>query len=85
MIICLSEDAYKQVISPEVGLNFKDKFMCQVPGLTEETLIKKMKGYKINRDDKKVRIIQPILDENRIVRNIAVCTEINDSVVWNRV
>lgn len=84
MIICLSEDAYKQIVSPATGDLFKDKSHRQVPGLTTEDLINKMKGYKINRDDKKVRIIKPILD-NGIVVDISVVLEItNDTVVWDR-
>jgi len=84
MVICLSEDAYKAVIDSTVGDIFKNKFLCQIPNLTEEVLVKKMKGYKINRDDKKVRIVQSLLDENGIVRDLAVCTEITDTVVWDR-
>ena len=84
MIMCFTEDAYKQAISTHTPLEFKDRGFFQVD-IDESVLVKKMAGYKVNADDKKIRIIRPILDENRIVRDISMVTSITkDGVVWDR-
>lgn len=84
MIICVSEDAYKKIVSPATGDLFSTRGFYQVPKLTEDKIIATMAGYKIDREDKKVRVISPIFDGNKIV-NIAVMIEVtNDKVIWDR-
>ena len=83
-IICLSEDAYKKVVSPATGDLFVSRGFYQVPKLTEEKIIATMAGYKIDREDKKVRAISPILKDNRVV-DVAVMIEVTkDRVIWDR-
>ena len=66
MIICVSEDAYKKIVSPATGDLFSTRGFYQVPKLTEDKIIATMAGYKIDREDKKVRVISPILKDNRV-------------------
>lgn len=84
MIICVSEDAYKKIVSPATGDLFSTRGFYQVPKLTEDKIIATMAGYKIDREDKKVRVISPILKDNRVF-DVAVMIEVtNDKVIWDR-
>lgn len=83
-IICLTEDAYKKIVSEHTGDFFKERGFYQVPKLTESKIIEKAKGYVIDREDKKFRIISPILTDG-VVTDISVVTSITaDSIVWDR-
>lgn len=85
MIICVSEDAYKKIVSPATGDLFSTRGFYQVPKLTEDKIIATMAGYKIDREDKKVRVISPILKDNRVF-DVAVMIEVtNDKVIWDRI
>lgn len=84
-IICLSEDAYKKIVNPATGDLFSSRGFYQVPKMTDEKIIKAMAGYKIDREDKKVRMISPILNERGVVVDIAVAIEVtNTEVIWDR-
>ena len=82
--ICVTEDAYKIIVSPETKSLFSEKNMIQI-FISDEELAKKVKSYKVNNEDKKIRIIKPILDENNIVRDISMVTKIEKGeVTWDR-
>lgn len=85
MILCVTEDAYKKIVSPATGDFFNNRSFYQVPKLTEEKIVATMAGYKIDREDKKIRVITPILKDNRVF-DIAVMIEVtNEKVIWDRI
>ena len=83
--VCVTEDAYKLLVSTESKDKFVDKTMVKVY-LTDEDISKKMKSYKMDVEEKKIRIIKPIFekDGNKII-DISVLTNIENNIVtWNR-
>lgn len=83
----LSEDAYKQIISPVIGDMFKNKCLVQCKDLTEEDIIKKMKGYTLNKEDKKIRIAKVKFFNLKLglSHKLAVATKIDKTIEWDRV
>lgn len=83
--VCVTEDAYKLLVSTESKDKFVDKTMVKVY-LTDEDISKKIKSYKMDVEEKKIRIIKPIFekDGNKII-DISVLTNIENNIItWNR-
>ena len=83
LTISLSEDAYKKVINPASGDIFKDKGFHQVQ-IPEAVLYAKMKEYEIDNEDKKIRVIKPILENGRVVDISVLIKAQKHSLTWDR-
>ena len=83
--ICVTEDAYKLLVSPETKGKFEEKTMIQL-NMSDEAIISKLKNYTIDNKEKKIRIIKPIFEENgQKVVNISVLISVKENqIVWNR-
>lgn len=83
--VCVTEDAYKALVSPETKGKFLEKSFTQV-FMSDEQIASKLKTYTMNEEDKNFRIIKPLFNESgHSVTGVAVLTSIdNGSVVWNR-
>ncbi len=83
--ICVTEDAYKLLVSPETKGKFEEKTMIQL-NMSDEAIISKLKNYTIDNEEKKIRIIKPIFEENgQKVIDISVLISVKDNqIVWNR-
>lgn len=83
--ICVTEDAYKLLVSPETKGKFEEKTMIQL-NMSDEALISKLKNYTIDNEEKKIRIIKPIFEENgQKVIDVSVLISVKDNqIVWNR-
>ena len=82
--ISVTEDAYKIIVKPDVGDLFKSGGLFQLT-INEDELSKKMKNYKINDEDKKIRIIKPLFGENKRVIDISVLIGVVDGKLnWDR-
>lgn len=84
MTISMNEEAYK-IFNP--GRNTKevfDSYSFTQLTIPEGLFYARFKGYKIDREDKKVRVIKPILS-NGIVTDISVLISVEDNrIVWDR-
>ncbi len=83
--ICVTEDAYKLLVSPETKGKFEEKAMIQL-NMSDEAIISKLKNYTIDNEEKKIRIIKPIFEENgQKVVDISVLISVkDDQIIWNR-
>lgn len=83
--ICVTEDAYKLLVSPETKGKFEEKTMIQL-NMSDEAIISKLKNYTIDNEEKKIRIIKPIFEENgQKVVDISVLISVkDDQIIWNR-
>ena len=83
--ICVTEDAYKLLVSPETKGKFEEKTMIQL-NMSDEAIISKLKNYTIDNKEKKIRIIKPIFEENgQKVIDVSVLISVKDNqIVWNR-
>lgn len=82
--ICVTEDAYKILVSKETKDKFNGRSFIQIK-MTDEEILKKMKNYTMNEEDKNTRIIKPLFDENDRIRDISVLISVSENgVVWNR-
>jgi hypothetical protein len=83
--ICVTEDAYKLLVSPETKGKFEEKTMIQL-NMSDEAIISKLKNYTIDNEEKKIRIIKPIFEENgQKVIDVSVLISVKDNqIVWNR-
>ena len=83
--ICVTEDAYKLLVSPETKGKFEENTMIQL-NMSDEAIISKLKNYTIDNEEKKIRIIKPIFEENgQKVVNISVLISVKENqIVWNR-
>ena len=83
--ICVTEDAYKLLVSPETKGKFEEKTMIQL-NMSDEAIISKLKNYTINNEEKKIRIIKPIFEENgQKVIDVSVLISVKDNqITWNR-
>jgi len=79
--ISVTEDAYKIIVKPEVGELFKE-YGYKAIEIEESVLISKLKNYKINDEDKKIRIISAVLDNGRVV-DISVLKQVTDKLIWD--
>lgn len=83
--ICVTEDAYKLLVSTETKGKFEEKAMIQL-NMSDEAIISKLKNYTIDNEEKKIRIIKPIFEENgQKVVDVSVLISVKDNqIVWNR-
>ena len=83
--ICVTEDAYKLLVSPETKGKFEENTMIQL-NMSDEAIISKLKNYTIDNKEKKIRIIKPIFEENgQKVVDVSVLISVKDNqIVWNR-
>ncbi len=83
--ICVTEDAYKLLVSPETKGKFEENTMIQL-NMSDEAIISKLKNYTIDNEEKKIRIIKPIFEENgQKVIDVSVLISVKDNqIVWNR-
>ena len=83
--ICVTEDAYKLLVSPETKGKFEENTMIQL-NISDEAKISKLKNYTIDNEEKKIRIIKPIFEENgQKVIDVSVLISVKDNqIVWNR-
>ena len=83
--ICVTEDAYKLLVSPETKGKFEENTMIQL-NMSDEAIISKLKNYTIDNEEKKIRIIKPIFEENgQKVVDVSVLISVKDNqIVWNR-
>ncbi len=83
--ICVTEDAYKLLVSLETKGKFEEKTMIQL-NMSDEAIISKLKNYTIDNEEKKIRIIKPIFEENgQKVIDVSVLISVKDNqIVWNR-
>mgnify|MGYP000090026011 FL=1 len=83
--ICVTEDAYKLLVSPETKGKFEEKTMIQL-NMSDEAIISKLKNYTIDNEEKKIRIIKPIFEENgQKVIDVSVLISVKDNqIIWNR-
>lgn len=82
--ISVTEDAYKIAVKPDVSDLFKEVGYFQIM-FDEDTLIKKLKNYKINVEDKTIRIVKPLFDENKRVIDASVLVSVTDGKLnWDR-
>lgn len=83
--ICVTEDAYKLLVSPETKGKFEENTMIQL-NVSDEAIISKLKNYTIDNEEKKIRIIKPIFEENgQKVIDVSVLISVKDNqIVWNR-
>ncbi len=83
--ICVTEDAYKLLVSPETKGKFEEKTMIQL-NMSDEAIISKLKNYTIDNEEKKIRIIKPIFEENgQKVIDVSVLISVKDNqITWNR-
>ena len=81
--ICVTEDAYKLLVSPETKGKFEENTMIQL-NMSDEAIISK--NYTIDNEEKKIRIIKPIFEENgQKVVDVSVLISVKDNqIVWNR-
>ena len=82
MIVSLTKDAYKILVNKEPRNLFDSQTMLQFD-IEPEVILTKMKGYKINKEDKEVRVIKPLLTNNRVT-DISVLFAVTDTLVFNR-
>lgn len=83
--ISVTEDAYKLLVSTETKDKFANNAMVKVH-MKDEDIVKKLKNYQMNDEDKKIRIIKPIFEQdgNKVI-DISVLIEVKDNVaIWNR-
>ena len=81
MIVCLTTDAYKMVVNSHTA-DFKTIY--EQVAIDEVVLAKKLKNYKINREDSKIRIFKPKYREGRFY-DLSVClSESNGVLEWDR-
>ena len=54
--------------------------------MSDEAIISKLKNYTIDNEEKKIRIIKPIFEENgQKVVDVSVLISVKDNqIVWNR-
>ena len=77
--ICVTEDAYKLLVSPETKGKFEEKTMIQL-NMSDEAIISKLKNYTIDNEEKKIRIIKPIFEENgQKVIDVSVLISVKDN------
>ncbi len=83
--ICVTEDAYKLLVSPETKGKFEENTMIQL-NMSDEAIISKLKNYTIDNEEKKIRIIKPIFEENgQKVIDVSVLISVKDNqITWNR-
>ena len=83
--ICVTEDAYKLLVSPETKGKFEENTMIQL-NMSDEAIISKLKNYTIDNEEKKIRIIKPIFEENgQKVIDVSVLISVKDNqIIWNR-
>lgn len=83
--ICVTEDAYKLLVSPETKGKFEENAMIQL-NMSDEAIISKLKNYTIDNEEKKIRIIKPIFEENgQKVIDVSVLISVKDNqIIWNR-
>ena len=83
--ICVTEDAYKLLVSPETKGKFEENTMIQL-NISDEAIISKLKNYTIDNEEKKIRIIKPIFEENgQKVIDVSVLISVKDNqITWNR-
>ena len=81
MIVCLSTDAYKMVVNSHTA-DFKTIY--EQVDIDEAVLAKKLKNYKMNTEDGKIRIFKPKYREGRFY-DVSVCLSENNGVLeWDR-
>ena len=54
--------------------------------MSDEAIISKLKNYTIDNEEKKIRIIKPIFEENgQKVVDVSVLISVKDNqIIWNR-
>lgn len=85
--VCVTELAFKALISPETKDRFVNKSFVQIK-LTDEQIVNKLKNYSIDLENKDFRIIKPIFNSKSYefrnqVNGVALLKEIKDNkLIW---